>query len=53
MAALDLAVIGNLTSALKNVTLIAPALYLAFAGVEPMPIGFGPGGKLQGLLVPF
>ncbi|MFO7478221.1 MAG: hypothetical protein R6X03_07750 [Methyloceanibacter sp.] len=48
-----LAVVGNFTSALKNMILIAPALYLALAGVEPMLIGFGPDGKLQGLLVHF
>jgi hypothetical protein len=37
-----LAVIGNFTSALKNLTLMAPTLYLALAGVKPILIGFGP-----------
>jgi uncharacterized membrane protein YphA (DoxX/SURF4 family) len=47
----DLAWIGNFTSALKNLILIAPTLYLALAGVEPMLIGFGADGTLRGLLV--
>jgi uncharacterized membrane protein YphA (DoxX/SURF4 family) len=47
----ELAVMGNFTSALKNLILMAPTLYLALAGVEPMLIGFGPDGTLQGLLV--
>jgi len=46
----DSAVIGNFTSALKNLNLMAPTLYLALAGVEPILIGFGPDGQLQGLL---
>ena len=44
------AVLGNFTSALKNLTLMAPTLYIALAGAEPMLIGFGPDGQLQGLL---
>jgi hypothetical protein len=47
----DLAWIGNFTSALKNLMLIAPTLYLALAGVEPMLIGFRADGTLRGLLV--
>ena len=46
----DSAVLGNFTSALKNLTLMALTLYVALAGAEPMLIGFGPGGQLQGLL---
>ena len=46
----DSAVIGNFTSALKNLTLMAPTLYLALAGSEPILIGFGPDGHWQGLL---
>ena len=38
------------TSALKNLVLMAPTAYLALAGAEPMLIGFGPNGQLQGLL---
>jgi hypothetical protein len=44
------AVLGNFTSALKNLTLMALTLYVALAGAEPMLIGFGPDGQLQGLL---
>ena len=44
------AVLGNFTSALKNLTLMALTLYVALAGTEPMLIGFGPDGQLQGLL---
>ena len=47
----DLAWIGNFTSALKNLILIAPTLYLALAGVEPMLVGLGADGTLRGLLV--
>ena len=47
----ELAWIGNFTSALKNLILIAPTLYLALAGVEPMLVGFGADGTLRGLLV--
>jgi hypothetical protein len=43
-------VLGNFTSALKNLTLMALTLYVALAGTEPMLIGFGPDGQLQGLL---
>lgn len=46
----DSAVIGNFTSALKNLTLMAPTLYLALAESEPILIGFGPDGQWQGLL---
>jgi hypothetical protein len=46
----DSAVIGNFTSALKNLNLMALTLYVALAGTEPMLIGFGPDGQLQGLL---
>lgn len=46
----DSAVLGNFTSALKNLTLMALTLYVALAGTEPMLIGFGPDGQLQGLL---
>jgi uncharacterized membrane protein YphA (DoxX/SURF4 family) len=46
----DAAVLGNFTSALKNLTLMALTLYIALAGTEPMLIGFGPDGQLQGLL---
>jgi uncharacterized membrane protein YphA (DoxX/SURF4 family) len=44
------AVLGNFTSALKNLTLMPLTLYIALAGAEPMLIGFGPDGQLQGLL---
>jgi uncharacterized membrane protein YphA (DoxX/SURF4 family) len=47
------AVIGNFTSALKNLNLMALTLYVALAGAEPMLIGFGPDGQLQGLLTRF
>lgn len=47
----DSAVIGNFTSALKNLNLMALTLYVALAGTEPMLIGFGPDGQLQGLLI--
>jgi uncharacterized membrane protein YphA (DoxX/SURF4 family) len=46
----DSAVLGNFTSALKNLNLMALTLYIALAGAEPMLIGFGPDGQLQGLL---
>lgn len=46
----ELAVMGNFTSALKNLTLMALTLYVALAGTEPMLIGFGPDGQLHGLL---
>ena len=46
----DSAVLGNFTSALKNLTLMALTLYVALAGAEPMLIGFGPEGQLQGLV---
>lgn len=47
----ELAVMGNFTSALKNLTLMASlTLYVALAGTEPMLIGFGPDGQLHGLL---
>jgi uncharacterized membrane protein YphA (DoxX/SURF4 family) len=46
----DSAVLSNFTSALKNLTLMALTLYVALAGAEPMLIGFGPDGQLQGLL---
>jgi uncharacterized membrane protein YphA (DoxX/SURF4 family) len=46
----DSAVLGNFTSALKTLCLMAPTLYIALAGAEPMLIGFGPAGGLQGLL---
>jgi len=44
------AVLGNFTSALKNLSLMPLTLYVALAGAEPMLIGFGPDGQLQGLL---
>ena len=44
------AMLGNFTSALKNLDLMALTLYVALAGAEPMLIGFGPDGQLQGLL---
>lgn len=48
------AAVGNMTSALKNLALIGPALYLALAGGrEPMLIGFGQDWHLQGLLTRF
>jgi len=48
------AVLGNMTSALKNLALIGPALYLALAGADaPMLIGFGQDWQLQGLLTRF
>lgn len=46
----DSAVLGNFTSALKNVSLMALTLYVALAGAEPMLLGFGSDGQLQGLL---
>ena len=46
----DSAVLGNFTSALKNLNLMALTLYVALAGAEPMLLGFGPDGQLQGLL---
>jgi uncharacterized membrane protein YphA (DoxX/SURF4 family) len=49
----DSAVIGNFTSALKNLNLMALTLYVALAGTEPMLIGLGPNGRLQGLLTQF
>lgn len=49
----DSAVIGNFTSALKNLNLMALTLYVALAGTEPMLIGLGPDGRLQGLLSQF
>jgi uncharacterized membrane protein YphA (DoxX/SURF4 family) len=47
------AVLGNFTSALKNLNLMALTLYVALAGAEPMLIGFGPDGQLHGLLTRF
>ena len=47
------AALGNITSALKNVNLMALTLCVALAGAEPMLIGFGPDGQLQGLLTRF
>jgi uncharacterized membrane protein YphA (DoxX/SURF4 family) len=45
------AAIGNMTSALKNLALIGPALYLALAGArEPLLIGLGPDCQWHGLL---
>ena len=49
----DSAVLGNSTSALKNLSLTALTLYIALAGTEPMLIGFGPDGELRGLLTGF
>jgi len=44
--------IGHETSALKNLALIGPALYLVFAGARPpMLIGFGSDWRLDGLLL--
>ena len=44
--------LGNYTAGLKNLTLIAPALYLVLAGArDPMLIGLGPGWQLYGLLI--
>lgn len=46
------AAIGHETSALKNLSLIGPTLYLVFAGARsPMLIGFGPDWRLDGLLM--
>lgn len=45
------AVMGHYVSALKNLSLLGPTLYLVFAGTrEPMLLGFGPNWRLQGLL---
>lgn len=49
----DSAVLGNFTSALKNLNLMALTIYVALAGTEPMLIGFGPDGQLHGLLTRF
>ena len=49
----DSAALGNFTSALKNLNLMALTLYVALAGAEPTLIGFGPDGQLQGLLTRF
>jgi uncharacterized membrane protein YphA (DoxX/SURF4 family) len=49
----DSAVLGNFTSALKNLKLLALTLYVALAGAKPMLIGFGHDGKLHGLLTRF
>jgi len=46
----DSAVLGNFISALKNLSLMALTLYVALAGAEPMLLGFGRDGQLQGLL---
>jgi uncharacterized membrane protein YphA (DoxX/SURF4 family) len=46
----DSAVLGNFTSGVKNLTLMALTLSVALAGAEPMLVGFGPDGQLQGLL---
>jgi uncharacterized membrane protein YphA (DoxX/SURF4 family) len=47
----DCAALGHMTSALKNLALIGPALYLVLAGArEPLLIDFGPDGHLHGLL---
>ncbi len=46
------AVLGNYTSALKNLSLIGPTVYLALVGVRPpMLIGFGPDWQLHGILM--
>lgn len=46
------AAIGHETSALKNLALTGPALYLVFAGARPpMLIGFDSDWRLDGLLV--
>jgi hypothetical protein len=46
------AVMGHYVSALKNLSLLGPTLYLVFAGArEPMLLGFGPDWRLQGLLL--
>jgi hypothetical protein len=48
------AVMGHYVSALKNLSLLGPTLYLVFAGArEPMLLGFGPDLRLQGLLSQF
>ena len=47
------AALGNFTSAMKNLNLMALTLYVALAGAEPTLIGFGPDGQLQGLLTRF
>jgi uncharacterized membrane protein YphA (DoxX/SURF4 family) len=50
----DCAALGHMTSALKNLALIGPALYLMLAGArEPLLIDLGPGGHWQGLLTRF
>ena len=49
----DSAALGNFTSAMKNLNLMALTLYVALAGAEPMLIGFGPDGQLHGLLTRF
>jgi len=49
----DSAVLGNFTSALKNLNLMALTLYVALSGAEPMLIRFGPDGQPQGLLTRF
>jgi uncharacterized membrane protein YphA (DoxX/SURF4 family) len=49
----DSAALGNFTSAMKNLILMALTLYVALAGSEPMLIGFGPDGHLHGLLTRF
>ncbi len=47
----DCAALGHTTSALKNLALIGPALYLMLAGArEPLLIDLGPGGHWHGLL---
>lgn len=47
----DCAALGHMTSALKNLALIGPALYLMLAGArEPLLIDLGPGGHWHGLL---
>jgi hypothetical protein len=46
----DSAALGNFTSALKGLNLMALTLYVALAGAEPMLIGFGPDGQMHGLL---
>lgn len=46
------AAIGHETSALKNLALIGPALYLVFAGARPpMLIGFDSDWRLNGILL--
>jgi uncharacterized membrane protein YphA (DoxX/SURF4 family) len=46
----DSAVLGNFTSALKGLMLMALTLYIVLAGAEPMLIGLGPDGRLHGVL---